>query len=136
MNDPFVGTWRLNPGRSLFDANHRPQEGTMRWEIDAQGRYLMTAEGRTEKGEPVRERPQTLVPDGSAYPVPDFPGLSATTTRVDARTLHGKVTREDGSVVGEGTYAVSDDGRWMTATTAGFDTQLRRFEMKTAWERV
>ena len=43
--------------------------------------------------------------------------------------------REDGSVAGEGTYVVSQDGTSMTASTAGFDSQLRRFEMRTAWDR-
>lgn len=42
----------------------------------------------------------------------------------------------DGSVAGEGTYVVASDGSTMTATTAGFDSQLRRFELKTVWERV
>lgn len=28
------------------------------------------------------------------------------------------------------------DSRSLTATTAGFDTQLRRFETTTAWDRI
>ena len=135
MRDPFVGTWKLNPSRSNFDANHQPTGGTMEWKAGLGGTYLMTASGFNAKGEPVTERPQTLVPDGRPYPVPDFPGLSAVTTRVDPNTLRAEAKREDGSTAGEGTYSVSEDGLSMTATTAGFDTQLRRFEMKTVWER-
>ncbi len=37
MHDPFIGTWKLNPGKSQFDPNHRPSEATMRWELDADG---------------------------------------------------------------------------------------------------
>lgn len=49
--------------------------------------------------------------------------------------LEAKVRREDRSVVGEGRYVVSADGKSMIATAAGFDSQLRRFEAVTAWDR-
>jgi hypothetical protein len=136
MQDPFVGTWKLNPARSQFDPNHRPSEGTMSLVLDAEGAYLMTAEGVNANGEKVRERPQKMIPDGQPHPIPDFPGLSAVTTRVDANTLRGEARREDGSIAGEGTYVVSADGKSLTATAAGFDTQLRRFETRTVWDRA
>jgi hypothetical protein len=136
MHDPFIGTWKLNPARSAFDPNHRPTEGTMRLKREDNGAYLLEAEGRNEKGEPCTERPQRLLPDGRPYPVPDFPGLNALTSRPHPSVLHARVTREDGSVAGEGTYEVAPDGQTLTATTAGFDTQLRRFETKTVWDRV
>lgn len=135
MNDPFVGTWTLNPAKSDFDANHRPTEGTMQWELGGDGSYLMKAEGVNQKGERVAEQPQTLVPDGRPYPVPNFPGLSAITTRANPNTIRAEVKREDGTTAGEGSYEVSADGKSLTATTAGFDTQLRRFEMRTVWDK-
>ena len=136
MHDPFVGTWKLNPEKSNFDANHRPGGGTMRWELGPDGAYLMTAHGQNAKGEAVAERPQTLIADGRAYPVQDFPGLVSVTTKPEPNTLRAEARREDGSIVGEGTYVVATDGASLTATTAGFDTQLRRFEMRTVWDRV
>ena len=136
MKDPFIGTWKLNPGKSKFDANHQPTEGTMHWQQAPGGGFLMLGEGRDAKGELVRERPQTMIPDGKPYPIPDFPGLTTVTTRPEPNVIVAKCQREDGSLVGEGSYAVSEDGRSLTATTAGFDTQLRRFELQTVWERV
>jgi hypothetical protein len=136
MHDPFVGTWKLNPERSQFDPNHRPRGGTMRWQLEADGGYLLLAEGLDERGQPCTEKPQKLFPDGKAYPVENFPGLAAVTSRVGTRTLRAVVQREDGSTAGEGSYTVSEDGASMTAVTAGFDSQLRRFEMQTAWDRV
>jgi hypothetical protein len=136
MTDPFVGTWKLSQEGSAFDANHRPSAGTMHLEAVAGGGYRLTAWGRTEKGEPCAERPQTFIPDGKPYPVPDFPGLTSTTSRPAPRTIHAEVKREDGSIAGEGSYVVSLDGQSLAATTAGFDSQLRRFEMKTVWHRV
>ena len=135
MNDPFVGTWTLNPAKSEFDPNHRPSEATMHWEFGGDEIYVMKAEGVNQKGERVAEQPATLVLDGRPCPVPNFPGLSAITTRPNRHTVRSEVRREDGTLAGEGTYAVSADGRSLTATTAGFDTQLRRFETRTVWDK-
>lgn len=135
MNDPFVGTWTLNVTRSTFDANHQPPNGTMTFERDADGSYLMRAHMTKPSGEVVQERPQRLRPDGKPYPVPDLYGLTAVTTQPNPYTLVGQVRREDGSLVGEGEYVVSDDGRALTATTAGWDTQLRQFRTQTVWDR-
>lgn len=136
MHDQFVGTWKLNPERSTFDPNHRPSSATMRWMAEPDGAYLMLAEGVNQKGEHCSEKPQRLVPDGRPYPVDQLPGLASVTSRPDPFTLRAEVRREDGSLAGEGTYTVAADGRTMTATTAGFDSQLRRFEMRTVWDRV
>ena len=136
MSDLFVGTWTLNPERCEFDPNHRPTSGRLVFERDGRGHYLMRAEGTSAKGEKVAERPQTLIPDGEPHPVPDFPGLSSRVTQLNPNELCAEVKREDGSVVGGGTYVVSSDGKSMTATAAGFDTQLRRFETRTVWERA
>lgn len=136
MNDPFLGTWRLNVARSKFDAHHQPPNGIMTFEQEAEGCFLMRAHMIKPGGEVVAERPQRFRPDGKPYPVPDLYGLTAVTTRPNSRTLVGQVRREDGSLVGEGEYVVSEDGQTLTATTAGFDTQLRQFTIQTAWDRV
>jgi hypothetical protein len=136
MQDPFIGTWKLNPGKSEFDTNHRPSAGTMIFELDAEGHYLMRAEGLKANGEKVAERPQRFNPDGKEHAIPDVPGLKAVSTRVDASTLRGEARREDGSIVGGGTFVVSDDRKTLMATNFGFDSQLRQFQQKTVWERV
>src|SRR5262245_14086939 len=136
MQDPFVGTWKLNPARSQFDPNHRPGAATMRWRIEPDGGYLLLAEGTDERGQPRTEKPQKLFPDGRPYPVEALPGLTCVTSRPDENTILAAVKREDDSIAGEGRYSVSEDGASMTATTSGFDSQLRRFEMRTVWDRV
>jgi len=135
MQEPFVGTWKLNLEQSEFDPNHRPSSGTMVFELDPQGHYLMMAEGTNARGQKIAERPQKFVPDGQEHPVPDFPGLVAVCTRPEPNAMHAEVRREDGSIVGGGKYVVSADGKSLTATTAGFDSQLRRFETRTVWGR-
>jgi hypothetical protein len=133
--DPFVGTWTLNVERSRFDANHNPRGGTMVFEAEPEG-YVMRAEGIAPDGRTVAERPQRFFLDGQPRPLPDFPEFLATATRPEPHALRGEVRRPDGSLVGEGIFVVSPDGRSMTATTAGFDSQLRRFEVSTVWDRT
>jgi hypothetical protein len=136
MQDPFVGTWTLNTALSEFDANHRPTAGTVTFEIDEQGRYLMQGQGTNASGDKVVERPQRFIPDGKEHPIPNAPGLKAISTQPDANTLTGEARREDGSVIGGGTYVVSADGKTLTATNFGFDAQLREFKQRTVWERA
>ena len=135
VQDPLIGTWKLNADRSEFDPNHRPSAGTMVLELTPKGHYVLTAEGVTETGEKCKERPTKLIPDGKEHPVPDFPGLVSIVTRPDPNTLAAEVRREDSSVVGGGTYVVSPDGQLLTATNFGYDTQLRQFKQKTVWDR-
>ena len=96
---------------------------------------MIKAEGISEKGQTVTEKRQTLIPDGQPRPLPDLPGLAVTSMRPDENTLHADVRREDSSIAGQGTYAVSADGLSLTAITSGFDSQLRQFEQRTVWER-
>jgi hypothetical protein len=136
MDDPFVGTWTLNPTRSEFDRNHKPAQATMTWEREADGAYLLLAEGVDAKGDRCTEKPQRLRPDGVAYPVEGLPGLTSVTTRPKPTTIRAEAKREDGSLAGEGTYLVAEDRQTMTAMTTGFDSQLRPFTMRTVWDRA
>ena len=133
--DPFVATWTLNLEQSSFDEHHNPRGGTMTFERERDG-YLMTAEGVAQDGRTVAERPQRFILDGQAHPLPGFPELLAVATQPGPNALHGEVRRPDGSIVGEGDYVVSSDGRSLTATATGVDAQLRRFQVTTVWERA
>jgi hypothetical protein len=135
MQDPFVGTWTLNTAKSAFDANHNPKGGTMVFELDEHGHYVMKAAGVSSDGRQIAERPQCFILDGAPHPLPDLPDLIAVATRPTTNALHGEVRRQDGSIVGQGDYVVSADGRTLTATATGFDSQLRRFAVTTVWER-
>jgi len=136
MENPFIGTWILNLEKSQFDADHRPAGGKMIFELGPEGRLLMTAEGIGGNGAKVAERPQEFVPDGIVRPLDGLPGLSSVCRSPNASTLEAEARRDDGMVVGKGVYAVSADGKTLTATTSGVDSQLRQFEIRTVWDRV
>jgi len=133
MNDIFVGTWKLNVEQSAFDPKHVPTAGTMVFELDSEGVYLMKAEGVTAAGDKVAERPQRFLLDSKEHPVPDIPGLTAVTSRPDSNTLVAE-GRMNGKVVGRASYIVSADGRTLTATASGMGTQ-GPFETRAVFNR-
>ena len=118
MTDAFVGNWKLDVKQSEFDPKYVPAAGTVLFELDPEGCYLMTAEGITSAGERVAERPQRFVTDGKEHSVADIPGLTTVSTRPDPNTLVGE-GRMNGKVVGQATYTVSADGSTLTATASG-----------------
>lgn len=118
MQVTFVGTWKLNLEKSDLDPKHVPLGGTVVFELDSEGWYLMRAEGIDSAGKKVAERPQRFVLDGEEHPIPDMPGLKGSATRPDANTLVGEAKR-NGEVVGHGVYEVSADGKTLTATATG-----------------
>ena len=131
-NDLFAGTWVLDAPASNFDPNHRPSEATMRFEPDGDG-YVMYAEGVCD-GKAVNERPQRLPLDGKEYPIPDVPGVTGISSRLDRHTIRAE-GRSGGKVVGQASYVVSEDGQALTATVQGIDAQQRAFQTTVAWKR-
>ena len=134
-HDPFIGTWRLDPQRSEFDPNHRPSDATMTFAQEPDGHYVLTAEG-TRDGVRCAETPQRFTPDDRPYPLAAYPGLSIVSARPSPNTLRVECRREDGSLAGQAVYEVSADGAAISATTSGYDTQLRQFRQFTVWQRV
>jgi hypothetical protein len=131
-DDPFTGNWTLNREKSNFDPNHRPRVATMRWERTADG-YHMRAEGQKDDGQTVIDQ-ASFVLDGQERPVPTAPGFTASSERPDSHTLRA-IGRKDGKIVGEGMYAVSQDGSTLTATVRGIDAQHRPFQTVVVWDR-
>ncbi|HXW54231.1 MAG TPA: hypothetical protein VEJ67_00690 [Candidatus Cybelea sp.] len=130
--DPFAGSWKLNPEKSHFDPNHRVSVGTMRWERTADG-YLMKAEG-SHGGQVIQERPATFVLDDKEHPVPGQPGTTAFASSPAPNIIQVEA-KNAGHVVGKGSYIVSEDGATLTATMAGTDAQQRIFQTVVVWDR-
>ena len=132
QEDPFSGTWKMNLQKSNFDPNHRPSEGTVRFEPQSDG-YIMRAEGVCE-GKRVEEQPQRFILDGKERPVPGAPNVTAVSTRPDPNTIRA-VARSGDRTVGDGSYVVSADGSTLTATVRGIDAQQRQFQTTVVWDR-
>ena len=78
--------------------------------------------GKPESGTTV------LQADGNEHAVsPQAPGVLAVTKWVSTHVLTTEATK-DGRPVGSATYAVSDDGKTLTATVAGIDAAGKTFD--------
>ena len=130
-HDAFSGSWKANHEQSRFDPNHRPSQASMRLEPTGYG-YELRAEGIHE-GKPCVDK-TTIVLDGAEHPVDGAPGVSSFSFRSDPRTIRMQGKR-DGQVIGEATYAVSEDGARLTATVWGTDAQQRHFQTVVVFDR-
>src|SRR5262245_30675203 len=130
----FLGTWIANIEKSRRHVNHQFQSATLTFEVSGGVVSLIHAgvnmAGKTESGTTV------LNPDGREHPVsPQAPGVVALTKWVGTHLLATEA-RKDGQVVGSATYAVSDDGKTLTATVAGIDAAGKSFDQVIVFDRA
>jgi len=85
--------------------------------------------GKSESGMTV------LHEDGDEHGVsPQAPGVVAVTKWVGTHVLATEA-RKDGRPVGSATYAVSEDGRTLTATVGGIDAAGKEFDQVIVFDR-
>jgi hypothetical protein len=133
MTSPLAGTWVANLEKSRRHVNHQFHSATLTFEMSGD-QVTMThaginASGKHESGTTV------LSVDGQEHPVPQAPGIVVVTTMEGANVLVSEA-RKDGASVGRGTYAVSADGRTLTATVAGTDGAGKAFEQMIVFDRA
>jgi hypothetical protein len=132
--NPFVGTWVANLEKSRRHANHQFQSATLTFAVSGDVVSLTHAgvnmAGKSESGTTV------LHADGHEHQVsPQAPGVVAVTKWVGSLVLATEATK-DGSAVGAATYAVSEDGRTLTATVAGIDAVGKSFDQVIVFDRA
>ena len=129
----FLGTWVANLEKSRRHANHQFQSATLAFDVSGDVVSLTHAGvnmgGKPESGTTV------LHADGNEHPVsPQAPGVVAVTKWIGAHVLATEA-RKDGRPVGKATYAVSDDGKILTATVEGIDAAGKAFEQVIVFDR-
>lgn len=132
--NPFTGTWIANIEKSRRHANHQFQSATLTFDVSGDRVTLMHAgvnmAGKHETGTTV------LQADGQEHAAsPQAPGVMVVTRWVGAHTLETEA-RKDRRVLGGGSYAVSVDGKTLTATVAGVDAAGKAFEQVIVFERA
>jgi len=131
--NPFAGTWIANIEKSHRHANHQFQSATLTFEVTGDAVSMTHAgvnmSGKSESGTTV------LIPDGHEHPMsPQAPGVVTATRWIGTHVLESEA-KKDGRSLGQGTYAVSDDGRTLTATVAGTDAAGAPFEQVIVFDR-
>jgi hypothetical protein len=116
-DNPFLGTWKLNPAKSKFTGTTTTFEQTPDGEI------------RMSQG----ALSYTFKTDGKEYDTPI--GRKATWTQSDDRTWT-TTTKQDGKVIVMTTRSLSPDGKTMTVVSKGTKPNGQAFEDTTVLQRV
>jgi hypothetical protein len=131
--NPLTGTWNANLEKSRRHANHQFRSATMTIAVSGDVVSLRHAgvnmAGKEESGT------TELRADGQEHPVPQAPGIVVATWWASPHVLETEA-RKDGQVVGKGAYAVSDDGKSLSATVAGIDAAGAPFEQVIVFDRA
>lgn len=128
---PLIGTWLANIEKSQRHENHQFANATMYFAIandEVTLRYEgINASGKLEKSE------QVLHADGQPHDHPLAPGIIVTNS-LGPRGFTSSASQDD-TVMGRGSYDVSEDGQTMTATVRGIDGAGQSFEQVIVFDR-
>jgi hypothetical protein len=120
--DPWVGTWKLDPGQSQFH-NPAPKDETVQVESVNQGPIRYTASGTDADGKPFLESFDGKS-DGQAYPIAvngrEGGQVSYHQVSDHEYTAQGKML--DGTIMTE-TITLSPDGKTITIRSHGTSSQ-------------
>ena len=133
QNDPFVGTWQINLGKSKYNPGPPPMSQTVTIQADGQN-HKLTLTATDAAGKPTNSTIMRAY-DGIPHPAPGNPGYDAeAATRVDAHTVI--VSRsKGGKLVETDTMSVSADGKTRTFTTVGIDANGRPVGNMTVFDK-
>jgi len=115
--NPFAGTWKLNPAKSKFTGD------TTKFEQKASGEILWSSEGFE----------YTFKLDGEDYPTPS--GRTLAWKQLNERTWE-TVAKVEGKVLGTGRIEISPDGKTMTLTRTGTKPSGEPFTEVTTRQRI
>jgi hypothetical protein len=117
-DNPHVGTWKLNPAKSKYNAGNAPKSGSTRIEAAGAGvKYTVEqtlADGTSLHWEFTANYDGKDVRISGENPL----GNTVALTRVDARTVR-IVSKQDGKPTVTQMSVVSSDGKSRTVTTKG-----------------
>ena len=116
--NPFLGTWKLNPTQSHFSPGPAPKEITVTFEPDGD-KIRRVATGTNADGSPLHET-SSIRWDGQDHLVtkPGETPRTVAVTQVDPRTLQ-VVVKQDGKVTSTIHVVLSADGKTASQTEEG-----------------
>ena len=129
---PLLGKWKANLSKSQRDPNHQFQSLSLRFEASDDA-ILLTFTGINMSGKE-ESGTRKLHPDGKERPVAEAPGVVEVSRWLESHILES-VARKDGTVVGEGRYEVSSDGKTLTSRVKGKDAKGKPFEQVIVFDR-
>jgi len=132
--DAFVGTWRLNLGKSTYSPGPPPKSTTTIYETAGQG-YKVSVKIEPASG-PTLQWSFTSNLDGKDSPITgDNPNAdTAAVKRIDANTLE-IVNKKGGKVTTTQKNVVAPDGKTRTVTTTGTDAKGQKVNNVAVYEK-
>ena len=131
--NPFVGTWKLNPEKSKLTGSGLGQNATVRIETDGDG-LKVSVEATTPQGQPNNFTYQASL-DGK-------PGTVNGSSMMDTVILHRvndhtitATGQKDGKPVFNDRRVVSKDGKTMTITRSGTNSEGQKFNATMVFDK-
>ena len=112
--NPNLGTWKLNAGKSKFDAGASKGE-TVVWAA-AGDQVKVTVDGTTADGKKMRTEWTGKV-DGKDYPLTGDAMADSRAFKMSGENTTEITSKKDGKVVGTGTIVIAADGKSRTVTS-------------------
>jgi hypothetical protein len=133
--DPFIGTWKLNTGKSKMDASPTPMPRSETLKNAAQGNGIKTTfEGIDAQGKEIHIE-STGAWDGKDFPVKGDPGADMISLKkVDANTVV-VVAKKAGKEAGTVRTTVSKDGKTMTTVVKGKHDKGKEWSYTQVWDK-
>jgi hypothetical protein len=131
--DAAVGTWKLNVGKSKFSPGPPPQSATVTYEESGNG-VKRTGESVAADGTKTSWE-YTAQYDGKEYPVTGNPNADTIALKkVNDRTVEATL-KKTGKVVTTARRVVSADGKTMTLSLKGTNTQGQKVNSVTVYDK-
>jgi glucose/arabinose dehydrogenase len=119
--DTALGTWKLNPAKSTSTSSNKLVSRTDVREETPDGRVKVTRNEQWASGGPSHAT-YSYKYDGKEYPATGAQFDTVAVKRVNANTSSWEVKKSDGKYHQTGRIAISKDGKTMTQTFKGTDT--------------
>ncbi len=115
QNEPFLGTWELNLGKSSITRGAPPKSETIQ-NVPEAGGFRSTLTVITERGTNVEIHHYNF--DGNFHQTEGSDPRELNFKRVDERSIESD-TRRNGQITVHRSFALSTDGKTMTVTASG-----------------
>ena len=121
--NPFVGTWKMNPAKSKYTADHPAPKGlTATIQEQPDGFVVDDAVGEDAKGSPIHAH-YTAKFDGKDYPLSGAADADTVNIKwIDENTIES-TRKKNGQVITTIRSVVSADGKTRTSTWSGKDSK-------------
>src|SRR5882762_1684592 len=132
--DNSLGTWKLNVEKSKYTPSPLPVKSLTTIREASDGGVKVTTTGERQDGTPIKST-YTAKYDGKDNPVTGAPWDTIAIKQVDDNTFTVTTRQASGKFQATGRVVVSKDGKTMTSTSKGTNSEGEAFTAEFVWEK-